>query len=181
MHLIVSTSLHPNSRSRILAQAAAAAFAANQVEHRLIDLAELPLPLCDGDQCYGDPNVQMISQAIQEAQSVLIAAPVYNYDVSAACKNLIELTGKAWTDTVVGFLLAAGGQGSYMSVMGIANSLMLDFRSLIIPRFVYATGQAFAGDHLAEVDVADRIQELTQYAIQLGTALAQDESNEPQN
>ena len=33
---------------------------------------------------------------------------------------------------------------SYMSVMAYANSLMLDFRCVIIPRFVYATGSAFA-------------------------------------
>jgi FMN reductase len=36
---------------------------------------------------------------------------------------------------VVGFLCAAGGKSSYMSVMRLANSLMLDFRCLIIPHF----------------------------------------------
>jgi hypothetical protein len=41
-------------------------------------------------------------------------------------------------------ICAAGGGSSYMSVMGLANSLMLDFRCLIIPRFVYAKGDDFA-------------------------------------
>ena len=71
---------------------------------------------------------------------MIVAAPVYNYDVSASAKNMIELTGNAWEDKMVGFLCAAGGMSSYMSVMAYANSLMLDFRCVIIPRFVYATG-----------------------------------------
>ena len=72
-----------------------------------------------------------------------MAAPVYNYDVSASAKNMIELTGSAWEDKIVGFLCAAGGMSSYMSVMAYANSLMLDFRCVVIPRFVFATGDAF--------------------------------------
>lgn len=43
---------------------------------------------------------------------VLVAAPIYNFDVSAAIKNLVEQTGRAWTDKVVGFLCSAGGRAS---------------------------------------------------------------------
>ena len=75
---------------------------------------------------------------------IVVATPIYNYDASAAAKNLVELTGRAWQNKVVGFLCAAGGDGSYMSIMALANSLMLDFRCVIVPRFVYATGGAFA-------------------------------------
>ena len=72
-------------------------------------------------------------------KAILLATPIYNYDVSAAAKNMVELTGSAWRDKTVGFICAAGGTSSYMSVMGLANSLMLDFRCIILPRFVYAT------------------------------------------
>jgi len=50
--------------------------------------------------------------------------------------------------------------GSYMSVMSFANSLMLDFRCLIIPRFVYATGNSFDGDKLSDSKVAKRIEQV---------------------
>jgi FMN reductase len=73
---------------------------------------------------------------------------------------MVELTGSAWEDKVVGFLCAAGGMGSYMSVMSFANSLMLDFRCLIIPRFVYATGDSFDGDKLIDTKVAKRIDQV---------------------
>jgi FMN reductase len=102
-----------------------------------------------------------------------MAVPIYNYDVNAAAKNLVELTGRSWTDKVVGFLCAAGGRSSYMAVMGVANSLMLDFRCLIIPRFVYADGSAFAGDGISDEKVQERVQELAETAIKLtGTVYA---------
>ena len=71
-----------------------------------------------------------------------------------------ELTGEAWNDKIVGFLCAAGGQGSYMSVMAYANSLMLDFRCTIIPRFVFATGDAFDDNNVTDRKVVKRIDEL---------------------
>jgi NAD(P)H-dependent FMN reductase len=37
---------------------------------------------------------------------------MYNYDVSAASKDLLELTGKTWTDQTVALLVAAGGHFS---------------------------------------------------------------------
>ena len=92
------------------------------------------------------PSAKKLSTAVEEADGVIVAAPVYNYDVSASAKNMIELTGSAWEDKIVGFLCAAGGMSSYMSVMAYANSLMLDFRCVVIPRFVFATGDAFDDD-----------------------------------
>ena len=60
----------------------------------------------------------------------------------------------------MGFLCAAGGKGSYMSIMSLANSLMLDFRCIVLPRFVYVTGESFEGDRLADPKIDQNIQEL---------------------
>jgi FMN reductase len=84
---------------------------------------------------------------------------------------MVELTGKVWEEKVVGFLCAAGGASSYMSVMAFANSLMLDFRTIIIPRFVYATGDAFDGDKLADKKVAQRVEDAAQELIRFTKAL----------
>jgi FMN reductase len=116
--------------------------------------------MCDADVCYNHPAAKNITAAIERADGIMVATPVYNYDVSAAAKNMVELTGSAWEDKVVGFLCAAGGMGSYMSVMSFANSLMLDFRCLIIPRFVYATGDSFNGDKRADTKLAKRIEQV---------------------
>ena len=115
MFVVLSSSLHPESRSRILARAAAVQLDAIGRDVEIFDLSTSPLPACDGATAYGDDNVRRLTQLIDSAEAVLIASPVYNYDVNAAAKNAVELTGKAWTGKVVGLMLAAGGQGSYMS------------------------------------------------------------------
>mgnify|MGYP001178670357 CR=1 FL=1 len=40
------------------------------------------------------------------------------------------------------------------------NSLMLDYRCRIIPRYVYATGDAFDSSQVANEEVISRIEEL---------------------
>ena len=172
MLLVVSCSLNPSSRSRILARLAYERLQATGHDARFVDLTEYPLPLCDADGCYEVDNVVQLDGWIREARGVLIGTPVYNYDTSATTKNLIELTGNAWSNTVVGFLCAAGGKGSYMSVMSLANSLMLDFRCLIIPRFVYATNDAFNGDALRDEKVGARVNEVADTLARLSKALA---------
>ncbi len=136
-----------------------------------IDISELELPLCDADKCYLSPAAQNLKKAVDGADGIIIAAPVYNYDVSAAAKNMIELTGSAWEDKIVGFLCAAGGMSSYMSVMAYANSLMLDFRTIIIPRFVYATGNSFDGDKLTDPKVETRVRQVADELMRFTSAL----------
>jgi FMN reductase len=126
----------------------------------LLDLREANLPLCDGEETYGHRAVKICSELVDAARVIIVATPIYNFDVSAAVKNLVELTGDAWEGKIVGFLCAAGGNSSYMSPMSFANSLMLDFRCLIIPRFVYATSEDFRDGRLHSQGVKDRIERL---------------------
>ncbi len=158
--LIISASLNPDSKSRLLADEASSALNAKGIAHEELDLRDLPLPLCDGGAAYGDPHVAQASKILGQADGIIVASPIYNYDVNAALKNLIELTGKgAWENKTVAFLNAAGGGSSYMSVMALANSLMLDFRCVIVPRFVYATPADFDAGEISNPRVRERVAE----------------------
>ena len=59
-----------------------------------------------------------------------------------------------------------------MSVMSIANSLMLDFRCVIVPRFVYATGSAFRDGAVSDKKLAGRIDELANDLVRFAKALS---------
>ena len=170
-YLVVSTSGNPDSNSRRMGRIAFAHLQKAKVDCEWLDINELGLPMCDGDTCYTQPAALKFNASIEAADAILVATPVYNYDVSAAAKNMVELTGSSWEGKIVGFLCAAGGMSSYMSVMAFANSLMLDFRCVIIPRFVYATSDAFAGDELKDKKVAQRIEELAAEVVRFGQAL----------
>ena len=137
--LIISSSLSKNSQSRMMAKYASDYLVAKSASVEMIDLRDFDLPICDGDDSSNIPIVKDLKIKIRKAHGILIATPVYNFNVNAAIKNLVELTGEAWNEKVVGFICSAGSKNSYMAVMGLANSLMLDFRCVIIPRFVYST------------------------------------------
>ncbi len=167
MNLIISCSLNPNSKSRRMAMYAQAV---SNVPTRLIDLQAHSLPLCSGAGSKPAIITQWMDD-IASARSIIIAGPVYNYDLNAAAKNMMEWTGRAWSYKTVGFLLSAGGKNSFMSPMSFMNSMMLDFRCIIVPRFVYADRSMFTADDI-HASVKERIAELVHYTAALGDAVA---------
>ena len=189
--LIISCSLNPDSQSYRLALAAKAALRApgaasapdtdaGEAPVHLVDLRRTPLPLCNGtaaqraaDSATRDhDDVAALAAAIVRAPAVILAVPVYNFNTSAAAKNLIELTGAAWQHKIVGFLCAAGGGSAYMAPLSLAHSLMLDFRCLIVPRFVYATRGDFDDDGAISAGVRRRVDNLCRATTRLADALA---------
>ncbi|MGH8094208.1 MAG: NADPH-dependent FMN reductase [Chthoniobacterales bacterium] len=170
-YLVISTSGNPSSRSRKMGRVAFDYLRKTKADCAWIDLATMDLPLCDADACYAHPAARKLDAAVETADGVIVAAPVYNYDVSASAKNMIELTGSSWEDKVVGFLCAAGGMSSYMSVMAYANSLMLDFRCVIIPRFAYATSDVFDDDTVTDEKIVARIEEVARELVRFTKAL----------
>ena len=173
-YLVLSCSLNSESKSRLLAESINQCLGELSNEVDFLDIAQEKVPFCDGGDAYSDPTSVKLVEAVSEADGIVLCAPIYNFDVNAAAKNLIELTGRNWTDKVVGFACAAGGQGSYMSMMSVANSLMLDFRCHIVPRFVYALGSAFQGESITDPDILDRTKELAHEMFRITEALKAD-------
>ena len=169
--LVVSSSLSPASRSHLLALAAAEALERIGASRDVLDLRDWDVPICDGKECYDHPAIGPLTERVAGAAAILVASPVYNYDLNAAVKNLLELTGRAWEAKAVGFLCAAGGQRSYMSPIGFANSLMFDYRCHIIPRYVSATKEDFTPGREPSAELAGRIRQLARSAVDLASAL----------
>ena len=168
---ILSSSLNPQSRSRILGLHAQEILVAQGVTVDFIDLQAMDLPLAGSEGSWDGQAVADLEARLSAAQGILIAAPVYTYDLNAAVKNVAELAGGGFEGKVVGFLLAAGGMGSYMAVMSFANSLMLDFRSLILPRFVYALKNATADGKVTDPEIQKRIHDLAGELVRVAGAL----------
>lgn len=174
--VIISCSLNPGSRSNVLANLALDHLQRRNIEGQLLDLRRHSLLFCDGTSASKNEDAVTAAVAIKQANAVLMAVPIYNFDVNAAAKNVVEVTGGAWNDKVVGFMCAAGGRASYMSVMGLANSLMLDFRCFIVPRFVYATKGDFTeveahAKVLHSEQVRTRLNELVEMTIKITQSL----------
>ncbi|MEM8738244.1 MAG: NAD(P)H-dependent oxidoreductase [Planctomycetota bacterium] len=167
---VICCSLNPQSRSAAMAQHLRAPLENAGGTLDWIDLRDHDLPLCDGAAVYARPDVHGLARRVRDADALILALPIYNYDGNAAAKNFIELTGKAWLGKTVSFVCSAGGRGSFMSVMPLANSLMLDFRCLVVPRFVYADDHDFPDGRMAPA-VGQRLIDLAHETTRIAAAL----------
>ncbi|MDR7127248.1 NADPH-dependent FMN reductase [Pseudotabrizicola sp. 4114] len=148
---IVSCSLSEESRSRTIARRAEQMLADAGNAVSFVDLRQEPLPQFDNGSSFKNPIFSKIHSLIDECDGVVLASPIYNWGLSSAVKNLIELTGAtgedgrqaAWFDKVVTFLCSGGLPHSYMAYGPLALSLMLDFKCVINPYTVYATDRDF--------------------------------------
>jgi NAD(P)H-dependent FMN reductase len=155
--LVVSSSLSEESRSKTLCEHAHNFLTSKKIDAKhesLQDYRVLPYGM-DGSE-----GLDKLGDAFGEADAILLGFPVYNYNMNASLKAVIEHFGGSMRDKVIGLMMSAGGQASYMSGLVVANSLMLDFRSWVVPRFVYATGEAFGEDAVTDPEIASRIEDL---------------------
>jgi FMN reductase len=164
--LIVGMSLDPESKSQLLAREAVKIARDLGLEPELLDLRDITLPFAGEAGSFDDARVEDLKQKISSFRKLVFCVPIYNYDVSASAKNFIELVGDSWLENAtLGFICAASGQSSYMSVMSFANSLMLDFRCWIVPRFVYVVKKDWEGNVLKEARVTERIRGLLEWLV----------------
>lgn len=169
--VIISASLNPGSKSRVLAHYT------RDLLHKTnptvtVDLADLqnwePLPVAGSPAARtlaeNHADLQTLKVQLKQATHVIFAVPIYNFAVGASAKNLVELLvsgDEELSNKTVGFLCAMGGPRSFMAVMGFANSLMLDFRCWIVPRFVVASGADFSEGQVSSGDVKARVEQMT--------------------
>jgi FMN reductase len=178
---ILSCSLDPSSKSRILAEASRAWLVEKGHNVSLLDLRELPLPDFDNATVFRHPNYTVLRNTVLEADSVIIASPVYNWSLSSTLKKVIEATGchdpgsgitSAWFDKIVTFLCAGGVYHSYMAYAPVANSLMMDFKCIINPHVVYAVGGDFDSENTIEPKIVARLDKVMRVMVELTERLA---------
>jgi FMN reductase len=154
---IIGTSLNEESKSQLLAETFETHLLEAGYSCERIDLRLLALPFSGSGESWGSSNASNLKASVDRSSHVVFAVPIYCYDVNSAAKNVIELIGQAFTRKVVSFICSAGGSSSYMSVMGFANHLMLDFRSVVVPRFIYVDDSGWDEGLILKPEIEDRM------------------------
>ena len=105
-------------------------------------------------------GAEALREALASADGVILCFPVYNFNMNATLKAVIEHCGPAMAGKVVGLMATAGGRFGYMSVLSVVQSLMFDLRAWIVPRQVYALTGDFEGESIASGEVRQRVDQL---------------------
>ena len=170
--LVLSTSLNANSKSRALAKSFQSQLEEAGAVVDWLDLQEHELPFCGVEGSWDRPEIKALRGRVAACDGILVASPIYNYDLNAAAKNFIEFTGGAWTQKVVALAVSAGGLRSGMAPLGFINSLMLDFRCIVLPRYVYAVDEGYDEVGQPNQSTVQRIIDLSDELVRVTKALS---------
>lgn len=98
------------------------------VQTELIDLRDMKLPFCNGENLYpDDPGVEKLRKKIVSAPGLLIATPEYHGNISGVLKNALDLLEEEHImGKVVGLIAVVGGVHSTNAL----NTLRLICRQL---------------------------------------------------
>jgi FMN reductase len=139
----IAGSLRPESYSQQALEIAAQRVRALGADVEIIDLRSLNLPFCDGGDDYPDyPDVARLSQAVKEADAVILATPEYHGSVSGVLKNALDLMGfEEFSGKVAGLISVLGGQ-SNSNALNDLRIILRWIHAWVIPEQV-AIGQAW--------------------------------------
>ena len=143
--LVFAGSLRRDSLNKKLARVGADAVRAAGAEATLIDLADLPMPLYDGDleKEKGLPeNVQRFKRLMMEHPGFLIASPEYNTSIPGVLKNAIDWASRSeageaplrcFDGKVVALLSASPGAFGGMRGLMTVRAILGGIKALVIP------------------------------------------------
>lgn len=92
MILLISFSINPKSKSYKVIKNAYNYLESIHIDSEFIDMRNHKLPFYDGtDEVLNDKTIKKLSNIFNNAEKIIIASPIYNYDVNAVLKNFIDL------------------------------------------------------------------------------------------
>ncbi len=184
--LTFAGSLRKDSLNKKLAAAAAQGALEAGAEVTLIDLADYPLPMYDGDIEASDgipDNAMKLKTLMKSHHGFLIATPEYNSSISAVLKNTIDWASRkadgespleCFVGKVIGLMAASpGGLGGLRGMFHVRD-IFLNINSIVLPGH-YALSSAHdafddAGNIIDEVH-RDKVNSIASRVVEVARKL----------
>ncbi|MFB2897398.1 NADPH-dependent FMN reductase [Aerosakkonemataceae cyanobacterium BLCC-F50] len=166
----IGGSLREDSYSQLALELAAQRIEALGAEVEILDLREMQLPFCNGEDEYPDyPDVEKLRNAVQQADGLILATPEYHGSVSGVMKNALDLMSfDQLSDKVTGLISVLGGQ-SNSNALNDLRVIMRWVHAWVIPEQI-AIGQAwkaFTKDgKIVDEKLSKRFDEFAQSLVQ---------------
>ena len=170
---VLGSSTPPGRLHRALAQAldrSREALRELDAETRLIDLSELRLSFAYGrDPRELDDDTPAVIEAIEEADALLFATPIYRGSMTAALKNVFDLLPvPALEGKVVALASMGGSDHHFLGADRHLRDVLGFFGALVTPVSVYLTAADFDDGEPGE-RAAGALDELIAGAVSLAT------------
>ncbi|CAN5408644.1 NADPH-dependent FMN reductase [soil metagenome] len=145
-------------------------------ENEILDLKEIDLPLLDEPehprlQKYQHEHTKKWSQAIENADAIVIVTPEYNFGMPATIKNAIDFVYNEWNYKPCGIVSYGGLSGGIRSTQMLkqvitAVKMMPLAESVNIPFFTkYIENDVFQGDETLKKSANVMLKELLKWTI----------------
>ena len=161
--MLVGAATPPGRLAAAIAVAAEAARTGGDVAVDILNLAEVPVEICDGRalEAYGEATRQAVAR-IAAAHAVLIGAPVYRASFPGVLKNLLDIVPvEALQNKPVGIVAMGGSPHHYLAVDGQLRQVLAWFGALVAPTGVYVTGGDFRDGRLTSDSARNDLAALT--------------------
>jgi FMN reductase len=161
--LMVVGAATPPGRLAAAITVAAQAARTGDVAVDILNLAEVPVEICDGRalEAYGEATRQAVAR-IAAAGAVLIGAPVYRASFPGVLKNLLDIVPvEALQNKPVGIVAMGGSPHHYLAVDSQLRAVLAWFGALVAPTAVYLTGGDFRDGRLTSDTARNDLAALT--------------------
>ncbi|HEY9761994.1 MAG TPA: NADPH-dependent FMN reductase [Trichocoleus sp.] len=161
----ISGSLREGSYSYLALQDVAQRLRELGAEVEILDLRQMKLPFCNGENAYPDyPDVEVLRSQVQSADGLILATPEYHGSASGVLKNALDLMSfDHLSDKVTGLISVLGGQ-SNSNALNDLRIIMRWVHAWVIPEQV-AIGQAWnAFDENGQIKDKKLAERLEQFA-----------------
>ncbi len=175
--LVVLGSVTPPGRLRGALDGAVARAKRHGLDASLLDLAERRLAFADGrdPRQLGDDTAAVVA-AVEAAEALVFASPVYRGSITGALKNLFDqLPVPSLTGKVVGGVAMGGSDHHFLGAERHLRDVLAFFGAQQMPVDVYLTARDFS-DGVAGDRARNALDDLLTAVAATATALASAES-----
>jgi chromate reductase, NAD(P)H dehydrogenase (quinone) len=184
--LVFAGSIRRESLNRKLARAAALAVEAAGGKATLLELADYPLPLYNGDlEAESGPpeNAFQLQEIIAAHAGLIVVSPEYNHSIPALLKNTLDWVSRTprvkganpFEGKVAGLMSASPGGLGGLQGLDTVHRVLSTVGALVLPKLVAVPRADTAFDsegRLTEEGTARRVAELAAQVVAMAGKLA---------
>lgn len=176
MKVLAIASSIVGSKTRTAMNAVVAEFEKSytDIEIELMDLADMTIQFSDGrNYLEYEGDTARITQAMMEADAIVIGTPIFQASIPATLKNLFDLLPiNAFRDKVVSMVITAGSPKHFLIAEQQLKPILSYMKAQIVQTYVFIEEKDFHRKEIINDDIFFRLARLVEDTVVLTESYA---------